>query len=474
MRNVIAILLLFSLLSPALYACTWAERVDVTVRSINSVPVEGAKATVTYQRNTVNVTDTTETAYSDGNGVASFNICDSAPFYLGIVYDYNVSVTDPYLHQVQRQQQTFDVSRGGRNVVYFTYDYSLGNLTVYVKDGVNNSIEGAAVRVKGPHISVNRTTNASGAAWFITLLGDTVDVQASFGDVVLNKRLQVQDATIITMAAPPPISNQVQVKVEDDLGKPVQGASVGLFARGYNATIITGASGDATFTGVPFNQLNLTVGVNNVTRYLRDLKLVRKDTQTRVVLDLHSPNVSAVTMNASNIGTAGRDHYILAFETQVDDRVTSSEALNVTLYYSVDQGPVIPAQMAPAGGKRFAANVDLPNIAAPFGVACYAQAIDGTGNIGYGANSTSTVGYIPPPATPTPSPTPTPKPISLDIPPEVKGLLAPLEAFLSSVTDYMWVLIFLVLVILGGTVFVFVSVNAFFYMNKVKKARKAP
>jgi len=471
MNGAIAVLLLI-LISQITNACMWSERVEVHVLSANGYPIEGATVKAYYQRNVAGMYDAVETRITGADGAVSFSLCDSAPGYdeSTLFYKYNITVVEPFTSKSKLWQDAYDVKRKGLNNLTFVYDFVLSNLTVNVRDGVGNPVNNSVVSVSGAHVSKNKTTNASGTAWFIIPL-ETVDVRAYFGEFVLYQRVQnLAWDTAITISAPPPIRNNVAVTVRDDEGLPVANLSVLLTTPKAEIHGKTNETGEVVFEEVAFNDVNISIVADNRTIYQRALKLTQNKTALEIVLDLHQPVISDTTIRAFNIGTVDNESYRLFFNVSAHDNITPAADLNVTLYYSVDSRPWVEVRMQNAGEGQFNAIVDLPNANTPFDISYYAKATDAAGNSKEGSRELITINYIPPPPTPTPIPSPTPpRNITSELPEPLKSMLGPVEMVLLSVSDYMWVLIFLVLVILGGTIFVFVSVNAFFYMKKAKK-----
>ena len=453
--------LALSLLLLSQFALAWVERVDAMVLSANGFPISGAEVKVTYQKNAAGKIDTTEMKRTGADGVASFFLNDQAP--AEIIYDYNLTVTEPFHGAQQFLEQSYDVSRGGMNRLYFVFDYQLYNITVFVRNELNAPVAGATVTAQRDGYNASGTTGADGSVSFM-LTGGAWDLTAVFDGTRLGQTVNVVRSMDVRLAPPPPTNNTVVVRLLNETGGPVANLTVRLDAAGEISEQVSNATGQANFTGIRVFFVRIDVFDDGRMLYSTPLTLTSNYTVKDVGLDMEPPRINGTSVFSRNVGNATRNVYEVTVDANVSDLATPYEALNVTLHYRVGAGMELEQGMVHVGGGQFEAVQKFSNIDAPFDFSYYVTAVDSWGNTRASSRETVSIQHTPPIGAATPTPTPSQK-----LPEPLRSLLTPLAAVLESITTYMWVLIFVVLIVLGGTIFVFLAVGAFFYMKKPKK-----
>ncbi len=457
MRHALAAIAFLALLLPIAQACVWLERADMHVISQNGYPIEGATIKMTYQRHNANESDTNDTMKSDANGFASYRMCDEA--LDGIIYGYNITVTEPYFGGVKFLPQAYAPSRGGVNSLYFVYEFNLYNLTVDVKGRNGLPAPNANITITGGGRTKNLTAT-TGSAWAVILAGDYT-VSTVFPDnTTANQTVTVRNITqSILLVQSPLTSKTLTVKLADDLGQPLENFTVLLDVGGDTPLeALSNASGTARLDGIQVFFARLEVQKDNRTLYSAPLQLANS-TSLNITLDINPPNIAGVNASYRNVGDASNDIYEIKVNADITDAGTRP-GLGAKVFYEINGGQLLSADMGQSGGA-FTGTLTFPNIDAPFDIMYYVNATDAAGNSRVSSRTTMPVEPVPPISLITPTPTPTPGGGNGT----GGGILGPVAGMLESVSTYIWALIILVLVILGGTVFVFVAMNAFFYMN---------
>ena len=221
---------------------------------------------------------------------------------------------------------------------------------------------------------------------------------------------------------------------------------------------LSNASGTARLDGIQVFFARLEVQKDNRTLYSAPLQLANS-TSLNITLDINPPNIAGVNASYRNVGDASNDIYEIKVNADITDAGTRP-GLGAKVFYEINGGQLLSADMGQSGGA-FTGTLTFPNIDAPFDIMYYVNATDAAGNSRVSSRTTMPVEPVPPISLITPTPTPTPGGGNGT----GGGILGPVAGMLESVSTYIWALIILVLVILGGTVFVFVAMNAFFYMN---------
>lgn len=467
MHRFLAAAAFLMLLLPAVHACAWLERADIHVLSQNAQPIEGATVRVTYQRNAADIYDTTAVVKTDTNGFVSYRMCDDAPY--GILYKYNITVSEPYHGGVKFLPQEYDVSKGGINTLYFVYLFDLYNLSINVKNRSGLPAARAPVTVTGMGLSKIISTSKNGSAWVVLPPG-AYQVSAEFDDANVTKPVSwLNYSRSITLVQPPLTNNTLTVNLRDETGQPLENLTV-LLEVGGAAPLETSsnASGTAKISEIRVFSARLEIRKGNTTLYSAPVQLLNLTTRN-ITFDIHPPEIADVNATYRNVGNETNAAYEITVSANITD-AGGREGLRAQLLYDITEGQPLSSEMGPSDGN-FSAVLAFQNISAPFEFAYTINATDSAGNSRLSSRTVMRVESVPPVSIATPTP-PTPPPPT---PTPSKGpfddLLGPLVTILESVSTYMWVLIILVLVILGGTVFVFLAVNAFFYMKGKKPSK---
>ncbi len=451
-------------------ACAWVESVEATFMSQNGFVIPGGTMTVTYQRNVANMTDATASAVSGPDGVARLTLCDDAPE--PIITDYYVTVTAPYGGTAQSRHETYSQARNGTNRLAFGFPVTVYNMSVQARDELGSPLAGANISVSGPY-SRTAVANSSGEAWFMLPPG-SYTVSASLGSINASTRVNLTYPMSVAVGPPPPLNNTLEVVVSDDFGVPLQNFTVALAFAGHSEEALTNESGAAEFAGLNATEALINISSNGTAFYTSNVTL-QPLTSLNVTIDLHPPNITAVSVSSHNIGVYGTDTYEIQFKANVTDAVSPRERLSVGLEYVIGTDK-FDTPLVYAGNSTFTAKTARAQ-QAPFSVFYRINATDERGNTASTNLTEFVVRHSAPPMTPTPIPgtypTPSPENVTSNIPEPLRGVAGSVEGLLSGVSTYMWVMVLLVVVILGGTLFVFLAVNAFFYMKGGRKKKEA-
>lgn len=468
MRRILAILVFAALLVPIAHSCQWTERVDAYVLSQNNRPIAGATLKITHQRNAILIPDYTTTFQSDASGFARYSICDNAP--QNITYDYNITVTEPYYGQVKFLSQSYDPARNGTNQLYFVYLFDLYNLTINVTDRSGLQVAGTQVNITGTR-SKSLVTDSNGSAWVILPPGD-YQATAGFEDGAVSKpALGLNWDRSVSIAQPPLTNNTLVVSLASETGAPLENITV-LLDVGEESPreAASNSTGAAAFSEIRVFSGRLDLRKDNVTLYSARVQL-SNFTALNISLDLNPPTVGNISASYRNIGDAANDVYRVTVSANVSD-AGGYGGLAAELDYRIGEGNFTSMDMARSGGL-FAAAPAFQNLDAPFNFTYYVNATDSSGNWHASDPATLRVEPVPPEVLATPTPVPSPGGTGTEWLDELlASTLGPVAGALESVSTYMWILIILVFVILGGTVFVFAAVNAFFYMKTRKKPKR--
>jgi len=372
-----------------------------------------------------------------------------------------VTVTEPYNGGVKLLPQTYDATRGGVNRVDFVYLFDLYNLSARVVDRQGMPVQTAIVEISGLR-SKNLSTNSEGIAWAILPLGDySITVRST--EEVMAQSAHLNRTMQLDFIPTPLTNNTLLVNLVDDSGFPLGGYIVRLDIANATLEAMTNSTGSASFNEVRVFYARLDVANENATLYTRPIQLTAV-TVINITFDTRFPDISNITMTDRNVGDAVNDVY----EINVTANITDSwqhEGLNATIFYIFgDDGQTLNAPMRQTIGTNFTVRLLFSNIDAPFDLTYFITAMDSANNSRTSSRTRITINQSVPVNLVTPEPTITPGGADY-------GLLGPIFALAESINSYMWVLIMVVLVVLGGTVFVFVAVNTFFYV-KMKKLKK--
>ena len=468
MKAKFAVLALVLTASLAL-ACVWVETVEVSFISQNGVPIPGGIAEVRYQKNAAGIIDGIANGTSGTDGIARIYLCDQAP--APIIHDYTVTAREPYGKTSQQWSGAHDPARNGTNRIAFEFRLTAYRLGVHVGDVSGAPVGNATVSVRGA-FSADSESNQSGVAQFVLPPGTYV-VSTSCNGTNLSKSIALSSHSSIVLAPTPPLNNTLEVAVYDELGTPAENATVRISSGPFQEARETDANGTAVFTGVCFSEVQVSVSLGGKTPYSEKTALENL-TRISVMIDTRPPAIAVQPIILRNASSSRKQEYEIEVRASISDSVTQRSGINATINYSTGAG-ASSAKMA-LEGEYFTAKIKIAE-KAPFNFTYWITAIDSAGNEGT-ANGTAELSYALPMPTPGDSSRRTPVPAgSVDEEPwdplePVRELLAPLESMLEAVSTYMWLLVFLVLVVLGGAVFVFLAAKAFFYVRGEKKPKK--